>query len=115
MRAALLPAWSSPNFLTTASGNPGQGWRCWYRSMRRTSLPITVSERYPPFPRRMRGRGVRSWQASAVGERIRVMLAEDEPETREALAALLGAEDELIVVGAAEDADGAIELARRER
>jgi len=48
-------------------------------------------------------------------ERIRVMLAEDEPETREALAALLGAEDELIVVGAAEDADGAIELARRER
>jgi EAL domain-containing protein (putative c-di-GMP-specific phosphodiesterase class I)/CheY-like chemotaxis protein len=48
-------------------------------------------------------------------ERIRVMLAEDEPETRAALAALLSAEDELIVVGAAEDADGAIELARRER
>ena len=43
------------------------------------------------------------------------MLAEDEPETRAALAALLSAEDELIVVGAAEDADGAIELARRER
>ena len=43
------------------------------------------------------------------------MVAEDEPRTREALAALLASEDELVVVGAAEDADGAIELARRER
>jgi EAL domain-containing protein (putative c-di-GMP-specific phosphodiesterase class I)/CheY-like chemotaxis protein len=43
------------------------------------------------------------------------MLAEDEPETRLALAALLAGEDGLVVVGAAEDAEAAIELARRER
>src|SRR5947208_1894097 len=34
MRAARLPAWSSPNFLTTANGKPAPGWRCWKRSAR---------------------------------------------------------------------------------
>src|SRR6059036_2116905 len=99
MSAALLPAWSSLNFLTTARGKPSQAWRCWNSSMRRISSPIMVSERYPRIPPRMRGADTASWQATSAVERIRIMLAEDERETREALTALLSGEDELIVVG----------------
>ena len=45
---------------------------------------------------------------------IRVLLAEDAPMVRGALAALLAAEPGVELVGAAEDAVEAIELARRE-
>lgn len=45
---------------------------------------------------------------------IRVLVAEDAPVVRRALAALLAAEPGVVVVGAAEDAVEAIELARRE-
>jgi len=45
---------------------------------------------------------------------IRVLIAEDAPAVRRALAALLEAEPSVRLVGAAEDAVEAIELARRE-
>ncbi|MGE5225866.1 MAG: EAL domain-containing protein [Planctomycetaceae bacterium] len=48
-------------------------------------------------------------------ERIRVLLADDEPALRGALAELLAQEDALLLVGAAADADEAISLAEREQ
>ena len=53
------------------------------------------------------GDGVRS--------RIRVLVADDEPALRGALADLLAQEDHVLLVGAAADADEAIDLASRER
>src|SRR2546427_5311511 len=45
MRAARLPAWSSPNFLNTANGNASQRLRCWksstLRRVRWMSMPAT--------------------------------------------------------------------------
>jgi DNA-binding NarL/FixJ family response regulator len=48
-------------------------------------------------------------------EPVRVLLAEDAPAVRNALAALLATEPGLELVGSAEDAVEAIELARRKR
>jgi DNA-binding NarL/FixJ family response regulator len=45
---------------------------------------------------------------------VRVLIAEDAPAVRQALAALLASEPTVRLVGAAEDAVEAIELARRE-
>ncbi|MGZ8566079.1 MAG: EAL domain-containing protein [Actinomycetota bacterium] len=47
--------------------------------------------------------------------RIRVLVADDEPALRGALADLLAQEDHVLLVGAAADADEAIDLASRER
>jgi DNA-binding NarL/FixJ family response regulator len=46
---------------------------------------------------------------------IRVLIADDEPELRLALSELLGHEDGLELVGAAADADEAIDLATTHR
>lgn len=46
---------------------------------------------------------------------IRVLLADDQPLVRAGLAALLGAEDDIEVVGVAADGDEAIRLAREQR
>lgn len=48
-------------------------------------------------------------------ERIRVLVADDEPALRGALAELLAQEEHVFLVGAAADADEAIELAQREQ
>ncbi len=48
-------------------------------------------------------------------QRIRVLIADDEPALRGALAELLAQEDRVLLVGAAADADEAIELATHER
>jgi signal transduction histidine kinase len=45
-------------------------------------------------------------------DRIRVLIAEDEPSVREALADLIRTDDELELIGVAGDADQAIDLAR---
>jgi DNA-binding NarL/FixJ family response regulator len=55
-----------------------------------------------------------AWARGETMESIRVLVAEDAPVVRQALAALLSAEPGVEVVGAAEDAVEAIELARRE-
>src|SRR2546426_12162396 len=55
-----------------------------------------------------------AWAPGETVESIRVLVAEDAPVVRQALAALLSAEPGLELVGAAEDAVEAIELARRE-
>src|SRR5437870_3607797 len=47
--------------------------------------------------------------------RYRVMIADDDPELRSALAEVLSAEPDLEVIGTAVDAESAIELACRER
>ena len=43
---------------------------------------------------------------------LRVMIADDDPDIRALLTALIGRTDDLYLVGAAEDTNGAIELAR---
>ena len=48
-------------------------------------------------------------------QRIRVLVADDEPALRGALAELLAQEDRIFFVGAAADADEAIALAQREQ
>jgi signal transduction histidine kinase len=48
-------------------------------------------------------------------DRIRVLIAEDEPAVREALVDLVSSDDAMEVVGAASNADEAIDLARSER
>ena len=48
-------------------------------------------------------------------DRIRVLVADDEPAVRAALAELIETEDTLELVGTAKDAQEAIELAIRER
>jgi len=50
----------------------------------------------------------------ATAERIKVMVADDEQTVREVLEALLGSEPEIDLIGAAADAETAIELACRE-
>ena len=55
-----------------------------------------------------------TWAEGETVESIRVLVAEDAPVVRQALAALLSAEPGVELVGAAEDAIEAIELARRE-
>ena len=55
-----------------------------------------------------------AWARGETMESIRVLVAEDAPVVRQALAALLSAEPGVELVGAAEDAVEAIELARRE-
>src|SRR2546422_3806811 len=55
-----------------------------------------------------------AWGEGETMESIRVLVAEDAPVVRQALAALLSAEPGVELVGAAEDAVEAIELARRE-
>jgi EAL domain-containing protein (putative c-di-GMP-specific phosphodiesterase class I)/FixJ family two-component response regulator len=50
-----------------------------------------------------------------VPSRIRVLVADDEPALRGALAELFAQEEHVLLVGAAADADEAIELAARER
>jgi EAL domain-containing protein (putative c-di-GMP-specific phosphodiesterase class I)/FixJ family two-component response regulator len=52
--------------------------------------------------------------AHAARERIRVIVADDEPALRGALSELLAQEEHVFLVGAAADADEAIELAARE-
>src|SRR5947209_4677806 len=54
------------------------------------------------------------WANRDTVDPIRVLVAEDAPVVRQALAALLAAEPGVELVGAAEDAVEAIELARRE-
>src|SRR5574341_425480 len=48
-------------------------------------------------------------------DRIRVLIAEDEPSVREAMADLVSSDPAMDVVGAARDADEAIEMARAQR
>jgi DNA-binding NarL/FixJ family response regulator len=55
-----------------------------------------------------------AWAEGEAVEPIRVLVAEDAPSVRRALAALLAAEPGVELVGTAEDAVEAIELARRE-
>jgi DNA-binding NarL/FixJ family response regulator len=55
-----------------------------------------------------------AWARGETIESIRVLVAEDAPVVRQALAALLSAEPGVELVGTAEDAVEAIELARRE-
>jgi len=55
-----------------------------------------------------------TWAQGGAVRPIRVLVAEDAPTVRRALAALLAAEPGVELVGTAEDAVEAIELARRE-
>jgi EAL domain-containing protein (putative c-di-GMP-specific phosphodiesterase class I)/CheY-like chemotaxis protein len=55
--------------------------------------------------------GTSPYVAGAPGDRIRVLIADDEPALRGALAELLEHEDHVVLIGAAGDADEAIELA----
>ncbi|MBI4259972.1 MAG: response regulator [Actinobacteria bacterium] len=50
-----------------------------------------------------------------MGKPIRILIAEDDPALREAIADLISGEEGFELVGRASDADGAIELAERER
>ena len=65
--------------------------------------PGVASVGLPPTPR------------TDAPERIRVLVADDEPALRGALAELLAQEEHVFLVGAAADADEAIELAQREQ
>jgi DNA-binding NarL/FixJ family response regulator len=56
-----------------------------------------------------------AWVRGELMEPIRVLVAEDAPSVRRALAALFAAEPGVELVGSAEDAVEAIELARRSR
>src|SRR5438094_9225753 len=56
--------------------------------------------------------GVRIWR-TVLDEKIRLLIAEDERLTREALARLIALEDDIEVVGQAADGEEAIRLARR--
>jgi DNA-binding NarL/FixJ family response regulator len=51
----------------------------------------------------------------ADGGPITVLIAEDEPGVRDALADLIRTDDRLVLIGAAGDADQAIDLAREHR
>src|SRR5947207_5319979 len=49
IRAARLPAWSSPNFFHTATGKASQACRCWYSSTaRRSHFSLFIARKRTP-------------------------------------------------------------------
>src|SRR4051812_24967053 len=94
MRAARLPAWSSPNFFTTANGNAAHARRCCRRSSRsrnaftRRWLPIGSAGSPSGFaPQAGRRCFLRPWQATPAEDEVplrapgpvRVLLEQAEP------------------------------------